>query len=368
MLRLGVAVSVLTLSSAVLAVTLSSHAVAGDPLATTSSDVGCVDVPPVRVTRYADGGSDYEFTTPDGEDLHMPQPPRGFKPLDATSAQRHRYGFPDPPSDDAKRAEWVTAMQAYVATDDPELCWNSAVPQPRLGSLGGDASAGAATSGNWGGYVTKAASGNAYDEVSGQWRQPSRGTSCPSSYESAWVGIGGYQTRSDGKSFGLIQDGTAYDPSGSPYAWWEYIGKNATGAGIGVAEQRFPLTVSPGDVIYADTTWTNGFAQFEMENVTTGKAVGIGLSLSSAYYDGRNAEWIIERPTIANSLPSLQNFGSIRFAQAKVRNSLGNWRYISQTSEQYNVTMVNGANDLATSSALSGENGGVFTSTYVHCK
>lgn len=318
---------------------------------TTSAGSDCQNLKPT-VTKDPDGGRTYEFHTPDGSVITSEQPPTGFDPATAPPGQLKKYGFPAQPQDAAKRADWHEAMAAYKGTDTPGLCWNSAPAPPHQPEVSATN-----TSGIWSGYVASAASGNSYVVVSGKWTQPSRlATSCANSRQSTWVGLGGYRTGN------LLQDGTAYATTGSPYAWFEYLGAAGT-----VSEQKMSLGVSPGDQLYADTTYSGGTASFFVENITTGMTAYASKDGMAGDYDGGDAEWIEERPSVNKVPVPLQNFGSVSFTAAQVEGASGATHYLADTYQQTNLTMVNNGYDLATVGAITGGNGGAFGDTFQRC-
>lgn len=338
-----------------------------------ADDGSCTMETPV-ITPLPDGGQKYTYAGDGTSPVSTEVPPAGFSPLSASDQELEEYGFPMRPSDPSEAVSWNEAMTDYTSTPVPgTICWQSGEPATPDTDPEGNSSG---FSGNWDGYVDTPASGNTFTAVSGEYHQPSRGgTSCSNEHESAWVGLGGWADRADG-SRGLLQDGTAYDTSGSPYAWYEYVGKTASGAGTGVVEQNFAeaVDVEPGDHIYAYTSYdkSSGVATFVVEDETTGQEGSQQVGSMQSYYEGTNAEWIIERPSrkvsgVDTPWP-LQNFGSISWTYAQVYNNA--WINAGNTSAQNKVNMTRDGTStgqvLATTAALNSA-GTDFTSNFYHC-
>lgn len=346
--------------------------VAGSEAALTDpAGYACTDLAPSAIVSYPDGGADYQFTTPDGKTVHMPKAPRGFRPERASDALLHRYGFPPRPAASRDHRAWDAAMTAYRSTPTPTLCWNSARP-PSL-SIGSGTNS-LATTGlpNWAGYVASSTFHDGYTEAAGRWAQPARGTTtCAGARESAWAGIGGFRARDD-RSAGLIQAGTAYGTTGTPYAWWEYLGLDQSGTKTGVAEQRFAqLTIRPGDTVEAFVYYDipNRAATFYVENVTLGEEQAAYQNISTLYWDGRGADWIVERPsTINGTLVPLQNFTQIHIYDAQVLAQASGWHYLAATPAQTIVNMTASSQRfLAITGSIGGADGDAFNSYFQSC-
>jgi hypothetical protein len=73
------------------------------------------------VTEFKEGGFDYEFEV-GGETVHMPVPPDGFRPENASSEALARYAFPPRPEDSVELAAWTADMKTYRQTPIPSLC------------------------------------------------------------------------------------------------------------------------------------------------------------------------------------------------------------------------------------------------------
>ncbi len=184
---------------------------------------------------------------------------------------------------------------------------NQHVSSPRAGN---------SASNNWSGMTaaqTASIEGNRpFKFVQGQWVQTiyqNCGCTEPTD-ESTWVGIGGDQANSTGQD-GLIQDGTDMYGTNEPNSWYEYLYPcpNSTKE-CGVSEQP-AANVAIGDTIYASTYWDGSAAHFLVTD--NGNAVlNVAGTIPTSSYDGRNAEWINERPLYSSTttphLP-LTNYG-----------------------------------------------------------
>jgi hypothetical protein len=155
---------------------------------------------------------------------------------------------------------------------------------------------------NWSGYAVTASSGSVTD-VKGSWSVPAIVGTCPATnqYSSFWVGIDGFNSGS------VEQIGTDSDcQNGAPsyYAWFEFYPHPSyliTG-----------LTISPGDVIDAETSYSTQTRNFtvKLTNVTTGGTFSTSARVSRAQRS--SAEWIAEAPSSGGILP-LADFGTSAF-------------------------------------------------------
>jgi hypothetical protein len=378
--RLGISLLTCAMLGAVAPSIQGASAYADDP----PPPSACTNIPLARITTFDDGGLDYQFDTPAGV-VESPIPPVGLNILTATADQLEQYGLPARPAALTDLAEWVTSTTAMVVSllaDLPTLCWDDSAPivaQPNsevlFSTTAGQINTTYMKADIWAGESVRPASGVTYTNVSGKFVQPSRLTSCSGSRESTWVGIGGARARADG-SAGLIQAGTAYGPSGAPVAWYEWVGNDAAGNPIGVTQQSFSgITVHPGDqmsfqVQYVASTHR---ATFTANNLTTNVTKVFASTLGARFYDGRDGEWIVERPTVVTNnvqtLAPLQNFGTAKFTAAKVKNSSGDWIYGGDAHQQIAYVMENtDSMVLASPGAFYGTSNGATDVSYDACK
>lgn len=358
-------VAIAGLSLAIMAAPLASGA--GAEAAINDDGDRCVPIPVSSVMKYEDGGLDYQFKTDEGI-VHMPVPPAGWSPLTASDADLARYGYPARPAGEDDLSAWNQDWATYKSTPTPSLC---VVPASDPGSVFNSTD----YSRNWGGYISEAASGNHYVAASGEYDQPAHlSTPCAGNKQSEWVGLGGYQRRSD-NSAGLIQVGTGINTSG-PYAWYEWVGLDSSGNSIGIPQHEITsLNINAGDHIHVSVFYatSNDQADFIVQNETTGTSQSVLKTVNqSAFFDGRDGDFIIERPTSSTTgiLP-MQNFGHIDWNAAKVENQTGDWVFLANTHDQIKSVMTsNGLSSGTTfvsTGSIGGSSGGSFTSTYQAC-
>jgi hypothetical protein len=151
--------------------------------------------------------------------------------------------------------------------------------------------------------------------VNSSWAVPTVSVSLQNTYSAAWIGIGG-QLDSDST---LIQVGTEHDcVNGEPTysVWYELLPGNS-----------FTLTnnVASGDKIIASITLVNPDTDewsIEISDLTKAQSFERNVTYGSSRL---SAEWIVERPTVGNSLGTLADFGTITFtnSHATFNNTVG---------------------------------------------
>lgn len=207
---------------------------------------------------------------------------------------------------------------------------------------------------DWAGYLVTPDLENPQEQVAGinaSWTVPRIGVFSSDAYSSAWIGIGGHSEKT------LIQVGTEHDSvDGQEYysAWYEMLPD--------VAIRIDSMRISPGDLITASITLvdsdTNEWA-IRISDVTKSK----GFYRTFIYNSSRaSAEWIIERPHVADELTILANFGTITFkdSYAIVGNYAGKIASFSYTQ----VIMANELSVQLASVSPLGADGASFNVTY----
>jgi hypothetical protein len=186
------------------------------------------------------------------------------------------------------------------------------VPQPVTG--------GVSTYSNWSGFELHGPA-QTFNTVFGNWYVPAiaLGEANVATYSAFWIGLDGDGTND------LVQDGTeqnlqeicfyfgCFDFT-SYYAWSEFLPQQQT-------EQVVAgFTVSPGDEMYSNLSMCsfsgpycfgvyNGTnAAFLLEDITQSEYTLFYTPRGSTHVGGSEAEWIMERPGINNSLPDLANY------------------------------------------------------------
>jgi Peptidase A4 family len=174
-----------------------------------------------------------------------------------------------------------------------------------------------ATSSNWSGYVASK-TGVRFSRVAAFWTVPvATCTAGRSRYSAAWVGLGGFHTRSKaleqvGTESDCRADGTARYAS-----WYELVPDAAHTA---------HLTVKPGDQVAASVVVSGHDVRLRLVNVTRGTS--FVKHLHAAAVDTTSADWIVEAPSACGSNGScftlpLANFGTLSFAAARATSAGG---------------------------------------------
>lgn len=268
---------------------------------------------------------------------------------------------PDPVhAPDAFRT-WLRAVTKAATFIEPRL-----VPNPGVTHTLERVTASAETTSNWSGYELRGSSGS-YTEVFGTWTVPQVIVAKPgATYSAFWIGLDG-----DGTS-DLVQDGTEQNITEvcilgnicftftSYYAWTEFLPQQGTEQGLG------GFSVSPGDEIYSSVIMCNTInlgpitlcfpqyngtdAQFVIENVTRSEYTAIYTPRGNTFVGGSEAEWIMERPAVNNSLPDLAAYGDAVMSGANACGSASSCTdYNSPPTgvSSVQITMKNGADVLS---------------------
>lgn len=208
---------------------------------------------------------------------------------------------------------------------------------------------------DWSGYVVNSDSTNPQPlvtSVSGSWIVPTVTATIQDAYSAAWVGIGGQLDNT------LIQTGTEHDSIGGATeysAWYELLPNDS----ITITQ----FLVSPGDRITASIRLMDLATKrwlMELHDVTKGESFS-----KSVFYDSSrlSGEWIMERPTVDNSIGALSDFGSITFADMNVTINAAIGTGSSFPHSQIRMSDRRG-NALVSVSSLN-NNGTMFTVTYL---
>jgi Peptidase A4 family len=186
------------------------------------------------------------------------------------------------------------------------------------------AAAATATSSNWAGY---AASGASFRKVSANWTVPtSTCTAGRDTYSAVWVGLGGFETSSNGLEQTGIDANCSSTGRASYSAWYEILPASA--------RTVRSLKVSAGDRISASVTVSGYDVRFRVRNLTTGGDYTTTKHVSSP--DVSSADWIVEAPSSCTSsndcqtLP-LSNFGKVSFTHASATTTGGKTGTISSS-------------------------------------
>lgn len=215
--------------------------------------------------------------------------PKGFDPLTATDSQLKQYGFPERPNSPEELQAWTKAMQHAKIFLKPVYT--------KLNRSFTTSSTENNWSTNWAGYTDTmnfSYSDPLFSDIHSHWTVPNIQQGSTQSYNpsdaAAWIGIGGFTSNK------LLQIGTdsIYDGSFQYTTWIEDENFQNSAFSLG-------LPISPGDVIYADMTYSNGAFNYWMEDVNTytvvqGTFAPYGTPINTTNdYDGTSADWILER-------------------------------------------------------------------------
>jgi hypothetical protein len=191
------------------------------------------------------------------------------------------------------------------------------------------------------------------------------GSGNATTYSSVWVGIDGY-TSSTVEQVGTEED---YVNGHAVYdAWWEMYSSNAQ-----QPEQVISgMTIEPGDSITASVQYitTGAHAGQFLLSITDSSHANDSFSVyetSSAVQNPTatrtSAEWIVEAPTVGNSVSSIANFGTVTFTNASATIN-GVTGPINDSAWQYQAINIGTRSaTLDTTSTLT-NSGSSFTVTY----
>jgi hypothetical protein len=347
-----------------------------------------------RVTRHPVRlrfSHDVDQSMPPPPAVDVPRAGRGARQRPGLSLEQARAltpqraldeGYPLPPDADAAPAayeRWLRLVGAPSVLIEPRVV---ASPDVSAGkAVRPEAGPSLQSFNNWSGYELLRTLflvwgsrgpvgftiGDPYDWVTGTWRVPAvTGGLGPTTKSALWVGLDG-----DGVP-DLVQAGTEQDTAtltlqfnvplhlSSYYAWTEFLPQQGT-------EQVITsLAVRPGDEVFTevwmgsaggDLSLSGSFGRFVIMNLTTGHGVGVSTPRGSTIVPGREAVWIMERPTVGGVLPSLANYGSatMYYVSARRINSAGQQGYadyLTGSTQVDTMTDLTGTRILSTVTAI----------------
>src|SRR4029077_13855654 len=170
----------------------------------------------------------------------------------------------------------------------------------------------------WSGTIAGAQGADNYQWVRGQWIVPHAHGHSEAGFASAaqWIGIGGFSGP------GLIQAGTGTDvfdhTGGTAYLWWEWLDADSVSI---ITPFAFP-----GDVMHCLICAPSATAaSIYFANVSFGAMTWFSLTPppKALPIDLHSVEWIVERPTLNNSLTDLADYALVYFDEA-VAGTVGN--------------------------------------------
>ena len=230
--------------------------------------------------------------------------PPNFDVTTAPQEELDTYGiprWPDPVNEPDAFARWTRAFPKGFKLIKPELRRN---PDRRHGPVL-LASAAAGTTNIWSGAVVTPPTGKTFASVEASWTVvPVWAEDAGTYYMSSWIGIDGYGGV-DVLQAGIEHDVTEPGAKTNYYLWYEWFPD--------VEIQIQNLKVKPGDEIHCTVT----------SKSTTSANVIIGTNLLGVSIDfqapagttlqGNCAEWIVERPTVNNSVTTLPHYHTVWF-------------------------------------------------------
>ncbi len=251
-----------------------------------------------------------------------------------------------------------TERPDVLSSPDQYAKWLDHVSRPmtvlpqHLVSTNVTASPGSYTSSNWSGLEAHSTTKHKYSAVAGTWNVPAVVIGDPSgnpTYSAFWIGLDGDGTKD------LVQAGTEQDAQEvigilftNYYAWSELLPNQPTEQGV--------FGVNAGDEIQVEV-WigtgsgapnpNGGYGSFRIIDWTQSNESVFYVPLSGTIYNGREAEWIMERPTVGGSLPELSAYVLTTMVDASVLQVKGTKWVRCGTAANRNISMYNGSDLLS---------------------
>lgn len=249
-----------------------------------------------------------------GQKVHSLAPNRNFDPMNASTEELVKNGYPAVPNEGQHRERFrkvLSQLRGKLHYVEPTFRVNNDKKHgPRIRHANG-AAAGTETSGNWSGGVVFAPAGDSFTWLQGDWVVPDVDAPTENKwyYCASWIGLDG-----DGSN-DVFQAGVECEVyrSGSSitrniYPWWEWYPTPEI--------QITNLAISPGDMVtmlLCSSGPTNGTVFFT--NRTTGASTSVALTApKGTSLVGNSAEWIVEAPTVGGSQSSLADYGEVFFS------------------------------------------------------
>ena len=251
-----------------------------------------------------------------------------------------------------------TERPDVLSSPDQYAKWLDHVSRPmtvlpeHLVSTNVTASPGSYTFSNWSGLEAHSTTKRKYSAVTATWNVPliTFGDSSGNpTYSAFWIGLDGDSTKD------LVQAGTEQDAQEflgilftNYYAWSELLPNQPTEQGV--------FGVNAGDEIEAEV-WIGtgsgapnpkgGYGSFRIIDWTQSNESLFYVPLAGTYYNGTEAEWIMERPTVGGSLPDLSAYGTATMVNATALQVIGTKWVRCGTAANRNISMYNGSDLLS---------------------
>jgi hypothetical protein len=171
------------------------------------------------------------------------------------------------------------------------------------------------------------------------------------------VGLGGQSPDT-----GLLQAGSWEQAGPSYFAFYEFETPTSHNGYTSIPK----VNVRAGDSIHAQVTYSSSAltATFYVEDLTNGTYGSYTLLFASQYYDGRDTDFIDERPTQLSGPFPLAKYNYIQTTAAEVQDLSGTWHFLG-TQSHASITMENKAKVLADVSTIG--NNQTFYDYWIAC-
>jgi hypothetical protein len=208
------------------------------------------------------------------------------------------------------------------------------------------------TSSNWSGLEAHSKTMHQYSAVTAIWNVPPIALASSDGnpdYSAFWVGLDGDGTKD------LVQAGTEQDAQEflgivftNYYAWSELLPNQPT--------ENFVAGVNAGDEMEVEVWIGTGsgapnpngsLGSFRITDVTQSQEWRFDTALDGTKYNGTEAEWIMERPTVGGGLPELAAYLITVMVDADVLNAKTSKWVASGTAANRNISMWNGKDELS---------------------
>ena len=261
-----------------------------------------------------------------------------------TDDELMNLGYPE-------RPDVLIAPDQYAKWLDHVSRPMTVLPQ-HLVSTNVTASPGSYTSSNWSGLEAHSTTKRKYSAVTATWSVPPILIGDPSgnpTYSAFWIGLDGDRTKD------LVQAGTEQDAQEiwgilftNYYAWSELLPNQPTEQGV--------FGVNAGDEIQVEVWIGTGsgapnpsgkYGSFRIIDWTQSNESVFYVPLAGTYYNGTEAEWIMERPTVGGSLPELSSYFPATMVYATVLQVKGTKWIPCGTAANRNISMYHGKDELS---------------------
>lgn len=256
-----------------------------------------------------------------------------------TDEQLDKLGYPARPdvlNSPDRYAKWLDRISRPMTVLPTHLVSTNVTATP-----------GSYTSTNWSGLEAHSKNQHQYSAVTATWVVPPillASSDGNTDYSSFWIGLDGDGTKD------LVQAGTEQDAAeflgfvfSGYYAWSELLPNQPT--------ENFVSDVDAGDEMAVEVWIGTGSGSpnpngnrgsFRITDVTQSQEWRFDTALSGTKYNGTEAEWIMERPTVDGSLPELAAYLFANMTDADVLNAKTTKWVKAGTAANRSISMYNG--------------------------